>query len=565
MARSRSGRIVAATLVAVLALAIAAVPASASHNQPFNTADFSGYATGNVFYADALDSGDLKVVNVTEAHTGAAVDSKGLTPAISNEMNRVVVAAQAAKKSYGRGAGLELGIANAPADAPQLQLTVSEAAAPEDATASDDLLGDPIMGSPLAYASTLASNANANWSNTTACVLGEDISNGFGLAEDLQLLETGETDETTGKMGAPLVATDADPAKPERSVAWSKSRTYLVPQTGPNAIPGRFGLASEVLMTLAPITIGDTLTIEFLGEWVLTTIAGGVPGSSSVHYGPGDASPDTPLVRILQDGVEQFKLNTQQIFGDTGLTPPPIEGLLELAVAEDPRAIDGNADSAPTITPTNASAALDVVRLKLADGQIGQVRLGHMETQAQVPVGGIDCGIPVFKTARPRGVTVDQSFVVSIRILNPFGCDLTKVKVTDTITTTGDAKFQVLATNPQANQVPAGANRDSGVIVWNDIGTIPKGGERTVTTTIRAQGGGGIIRDVVDVSAVLGNCEGSGEGDQIVGVSRPLQVPVVLRLELPPTGVGTSTATILGALMLLSAAGVAIRQIRRHA
>jgi len=68
---------------------------------------------------------------------------------------------------------------------------------------------------------------------------------------------------------------------------------------------------------------------------------------------------------------------------------------------------------------------------------------------------------------------------------------------------------------------------------------------------------------VADVSAVLGGCEGEGNGTQMVGKSLQLRVPVVLKLKLPPTGVGTSTTTYLTALSLLSLAGVAIRQLRR--
>ena len=104
------------------------------------------------------------------------------------------------------------------------------------------------------------------------------------------------------------------------------------------------------------------------------------------------------------------------------------------------------------------------------------IRIGHMEVKTQVPAGGIDCGIPVTKSASPPGVTVNQSFVVTIKIDNPFGCDLTAVKVVDDITTRGDARFQVVDTNPNANTVPSGSNLDSGTIVWNNIGSIPKGG-----------------------------------------------------------------------------------------
>lgn len=561
--RSRGGKaIILVATVALLALAIGlAAPASAV---PFKDAAFSGYATGNVLYTGALSTGEgadeIKLVNVTEAFTGASVDSKGLK-AIHNEMNRLVVPASALK-SFGRGSGVELGVEKGPDEPNDLALQIAQADAPPSEAVVEDLLG-PLAGGPLLYASALRGEAAANWDNDT-CVIGQDISNGLGHAADVQLLDTGTAPEGQEKLEAPLLATDADPADPERAVAWSKSRTYLTPQTGPNKIPGRWGLASEVRMTIAPITIGDTLTIEFLGEWVLTVTAGGVNGSSSVHYGPGDVSPSTPVLRVIQDNEILGELTTQEIpiLGETGLIIP-IPGVAEIALGEDPRAIGGDADSEETVTATDASAALDVVRVKLLDGTLADIRLGHMEAKAHVPAGGIDCGIPVFKSASPRGVTVNQNFVVTIRIENPYGCDLTNVKVTDVITTEGDAKFSVVDTNPNADTVPAGQNLDSGTIVWNDVGPIAKGGSKSITATIKAQGGGGIIKDIADVSATAANCEGSGDGEQLVGKSLPLRVPVVLKLKLPPTGVGTSTATMLGALALLSLAGVGIRQLRR--
>src|SRR5438093_11946729 len=107
VAVSRRGRIVAAALVAVIALAVAAVPASAV---PFDEASFSGYATGNVLYAHALDTGDLKLVNATEAHSGAVVNSDGIA-AITNEMGRQVFAAAATKRTPARGPGVEAALA----------------------------------------------------------------------------------------------------------------------------------------------------------------------------------------------------------------------------------------------------------------------------------------------------------------------------------------------------------------------------------------------------------------------------------------------------------------------
>jgi hypothetical protein len=563
--------IVAVAAVAILALAIGvAAPASAV---PFNEADFNGYATGNLLFAKALTTGtgtadELMLANVTEGFTGAAVDSNGLKT-INNEMNRLVVGANAAKKSAGRGSGVEFGIAKGPADDNDLELQKAAVQAPPDAADTQELLGVP--GSPLLYASVLRGAATANWSNSATCVLGEDISNGLGYAADLQLVETGETNEN-GTLGAPLVATDAP--SPERRVAQTFSHEFLDVQQNKAGQPIglKFGLSSEVRQTIAPITLfkgtPNQITIEVGGEWILRATAGGIPGSAHITHGVGEVGAQVPLLKILDADnsvLGQLNLHDIPIFPPEGLDVT-IPGVISLVIGEDPRPIgnyDGSQAAPVAANGTSASAAADVVRIVALDGALADIRVGHAEVKAQVPVGGIDCGIPVTKSASPKGVTVDQNFVVTIKIDNPFGCDLNNVKVTDVITTQGDAKFKVVATNPSADTVPSGNNLDSGTIVWNDIGSIPKGGTKSVTTTIKAQGGGGIITDVANVKAVAGNCEGEGNGNNLVGNSRPLKVPVVLKLKLPPTGVGTSTATMLGALALLSLAGVAIRQLRR--
>jgi hypothetical protein len=551
----------AAALAVALTLTVA-LRAGVAAAVPFDRADFSGFATGNVLHADALSSGDVKLVNVEEAWTGAAVASRGLTE-IKNEMNRVVVPASAAKRSYGRGSGLEAGVAVAPPDANQIPLPppATADAPPDSGPVVQEVLSLP--AAPLAYAAVLRGVAGAAWSSSSTCVLGRDLSSGRGFAADVQLVDTGTPNED-GTLGAPLVAADA--SDPSRRVAESFSHTFLDVQRDASGKPLglRFGLSSEVRMTIAPITIAGQVTLEFLGEWVLRATAGGVPGSAHVHYGPGEVSPETPILRILQNGNVTNILRFQDLLTDQGLVVN-IPGVVELAIGEDPRAIGGDADSKPAVAAdgTSASAAVDVVRIKAIGGQVADVRLGHMEVSAQVPAGGIDCGVPVTKSASPRGVTVGQSFIVSIKIDNPFGCDMTSVRVVDEIRTRGDARFQVVATNPPANQVPSGSNLASGTIVWNDIGPIPKGSSKTVTTTIRAQGGGGIIEDIATATATLGRCEGQGEGSQLVGRSLPLQVPVVLQRRLPPTGVGTAGPAAAAALALLGLAALGVRVLRR--
>jgi hypothetical protein len=562
--RGTKKRWVAIAFFAALALTLTATAALAA--TPFNVADFSGYAAGAIVHADALATGTSHTLDAEEALSAASVRSKGLAVEVLSEFGRVVSPnLGVSKKTHGQGSGLELGLTVDPATANQLELQKSEAAAPANSgLITNELLGLP--ASPLAYASVLRGQAEANWSDSSTCVIGKDLSNGLGYAAHAQLVETGTTNDD-GTLGAPLIGAEAP--NPDRQVAFSRSHMFMQVQQDEAGQPKglAFGVASQVIETIAPITLfkgtPNETTIEFLGPWVLTAFAGGIPGTSWVHYGPGQVSPETSVIKIVQAGQDAINVTLQQILGDTGLNIP-IPGIADISIGEAPRKIGGAFGSAPDIAAdgTSAAAAVDVVRVKLLDGSLADIRVGHMEVSTRVPSGGIDCGVPVTKTATPKGVGVGQAFVVSIAVQNPFGCDMTAVKLVDVITTQGSAKFQVLATSPAANAVPSGANLDSGTIVWNDIGPIAKGATKTVTATIRAQGGGGIIEDIATATATLGNCEGEGNGSQLVGSSLPLQVPVVLAKKLVTTGVADSAA-ILAGLALMSIAAVSLRIIRR--
>lgn len=564
-------------LVAILALSFSATAAFGAVD--FEDADFSGYATGTVLHANALEMGGTRVLGVGEAVTGSQVNSNGLTE-IKDEMDRVVTSSPAGKKSAGKGIALEACIAQGNSEQCTLELgdPAHTAAPPSTPVVTNDLVNVP--GDPLIFASVLRGQSQSLWSNDQ-CILGRDIAFGRAHAADVQLINSGGTLPDNSFL-EPLVATDFGQA----GVASSYSHEFMdvARNSAGNPISTVWGLSSEVSMELVPITLfkgtENEVTIQLAGTWKLRASTGGIPGSANIEYGPDETPDDIPLLKIKQPGVPDTNiLFLDQILDALGQGDGieiPASPLVTVHIGEQPRAIGGAFGSAPTqaANGTVASAAVDVVRIVVGDvaegTHLAEIRVGHMEVKAQTPEDGINCGIPVTKTANPPGVSDGQTFVVTIKIDNPFGCDLTAVKVVDDITTTGGAKFDVVDTNPQANTVPPGTNLDSGTIIWNNIGSIPKGESKSVTTTIRGHTSGdppegGEIIDIADVSAVLGNCEGQGNGNAIVGTSLPLRVPVVLKLALPPTGVGTSTGTILAALMLLSLAGVAIRQIKRHA
>jgi uncharacterized repeat protein (TIGR01451 family) len=460
-------------------------------------ADFSGYSTGTVIHADALTLGTTRVLDTEVAFSGATVASKGFGSAIVNELDQTIQPV-GTNRSSGRGSGIEIGAGTTvPAAVDANQIVLSQRAL-ASAPPSTDLITKeigPVKIDPVAYASLLRGQAQARFNEDGTCVLGEDLSTGLGYAADAQLLNLGAATPGNDPFAGAVVATDAP--SPERAVSQSKSITRLIPQVNSaGQATGNFGLMTETRMTIAPVSLLEgtpaPITIEFLGEWVLRTIADGL-NPATVHYGPGAASPETPVLRILQGALPATVLNLQDIplLGQQGLVVD-LPGIATVAIGEDPRAIGGNASSAPVATQdgTEAAAAVDVVRVQLLDNVAGvaalvpglsalDLRIGHMESRAKVPAGGIKCSIPVKKTADKATVNAGDSFTYTINVTNPFAdCELVNVKLVDTITTTAGVKYTITGTNPASSSI------SGGVITFNDIGPIPPKQSKNVTISV---------------------------------------------------------------------------------
>jgi hypothetical protein len=565
------------TLIAALAASLALPFPAARAAAPTALSAFSGTATGAVLHANALEVGGTRLVNVDEAFSGATVNSRGLGTSVRSELKTLVQPRLAAKKSYARGSGLEVGLGVPAGVANQLKLAglAEAAAAPTPKSVTKEI--GPIKLNPLAFASLLHGGASASWPAGNTCPLGRDISRGDGYAADLQLLNTGGLGKV-GNLLKPVLALDA--ATPTRTVAHSTSRTVLVRQTDESGhvIGDNFALMSEVRMTIAPVTLlrgtPSQLTIEFLGEWVMQVVAGGVKGGSFVHYGPGVVSPQTPVLRLLNGlGKVTNILTTQQLLGKSGLVLP--FGPIDIAIGEDPRAIGGSAASLPVTSAdgTHSSAAVDVVRVHISG--IADLRVGHMEASSNVPAGGIVCHLPTAKVASARSVLVGKSFTTTISVFNPFGCDLRHVRVTDTIGTRAGARFAITDTSPNASSFTHGSELAKGLIVWKDIGSIPAGGTKKIRASFTTAGSAGQVRDIADATAIIGSCSGSGgsvtgvaksvTGAHIAGGSKivPVNLSKVLSLKsLPKTGLGT-TALYAGGLLLVTGAFVTRRALKR--
>jgi hypothetical protein len=563
-------RRLAAPLVLLVTCLTALTAGPSAAQVPAPEADYGGFATGTVLHAGALQAGATRVAGVEVAQSNAAVESRGLTERVS-ELGRRISAGDPSHQSSGRGVGLELGLAVDQPEDNQVQLAgVAEAAAaPSTELAVEELA---VPAAPVAYSSTVRGEARAAF-RPDDCALGADLGYGLGFVEDLQLVDTGDAEGD--RLGAPLVATDHD--APARAVSQSVSRTRLVPQTDAagNVTGPHLGLTAETRQTIAPLTLLEgtpaEMTFEFLGEWVLRATATGLAGGARVHYGPGEVSPQTPILRVLDAaGAVTDILSFQDVFGPEGVSIGEV-----VVIGEDPRAIGGDSTSAPEVAGdgTTVSAAVDVLRIQLPPQSpeqfVTDLRVGHMEVSVHVPAGGIRCpDLPVSKTSDPIRVAPGEEFTYTIAVPavpNPYECTLTGVRVVDTISVVeGDITTTVVSSDPPAS------SQDGAQLVWEDVGPIAPGEQRLLHIVVRVDEGStaGLLRNTADVTA---NCP-LQPADSTTQVDVPLTGRVVVDvpevtadeprvLDEPPTeralartGVGEGLLVGCGAALLLAAA-----------
>ncbi|HKY77971.1 MAG TPA: hypothetical protein VJS45_17690 [Acidimicrobiia bacterium] len=514
----------------------------------------AAYGTASVIHAHALQVGDTRLANTDAAFSGAAFAS-GPISEIKNEMARIINPALLAGNAYARGSGLEVGLGIGQSDPNQIVPgSIAEAKAPPSTPLIEEQVPN-VSVPPLVSADLLKGQAQAK--ANSACTTGTDLSYGLGYAANLGLVNS------TVKSAA---------TTPDRSVSQSRSHTFLVPQEGAPSPIRKFGLASETRQTIAPVTLfagtGNEITLEFAGEWVLRTVADGKVGK--VFYGPGNVTPDTPLLRILRPGEENRILSTQDLFGAAGLTID-VSPVLKVSIGAPPRMIGGADNSKPVETGTFAAAAVDVVRVTLLDvaGSLtaADVRIGHMENATAVPEGGIECGIQMSKNTDKPKVGRGETFTWTINVTNPNDCVLTQLKVVDTITADPGIDWTVDSASPTASQKA----KDN--VTWNDIGPLNPGQSKDlkITLTVGSNSGAGLFHDLAKATGVCGPAEGTAGAEAALRV--PLESSVTLDLpevdaalgtllprELPRTG---GLFTLLPGLALMGG-GLMLRSARRR-
>ena len=550
-------------------LASAASPAAAQ----LSATPFSGYGSGDVIAVNALSLGTTQVAGLRAAASGGNVNSgSGGLAARVNEFGQNVGPARADKNAYGRGAAVEAGVLTntiQPVDINQVIISgLAEAYAPPPSPLVRSAIDIPV--NPTLFARTGAGEAQATY-DPVYCPVGKPITFGRGFAENLELL--GATTEPDGSITSPLLGTSVTEGT-ARATTQSRTVTYVIANGD-----GTFGLVSETRQTLAPITLNLGLTsviIEIAGEFGLRTVATGKPGGASVtHLGDPVLTISTVTAGITTPVLSPVTLSS--LIGSGGIGLPAIPGLT-LTLGGQPRALNGAFGTPPQTAAdgTSASGAIDLLRLAVP--LVADIGLFHMEGQVQVPAGGFRCQIPVSKVASVDPVTVGQDFNYVISIPTDaamferfFACDLINISVVDTVTTeSGSPRITLVSAS-------AGGVISGNTVTWANIGNYQRGNPPimlTINARIPTNSGAGVLRDTVNVSAALGNCQGSAiDGSDIVrGNARldgsaitgavTLVAPSVSRGNLAATG-GNSWPLVAGGGFLLAALGLV--RLRRRA
>jgi hypothetical protein len=584
------------------------MPAQAQTPTPPKFLNVKGYAVGMDEHTTLLRSGNTNLAETEVGYGGAVVDgtSAGLGKPILNEYSgnvscpplkddpKACAPATAAKHSFAHGSGIEVGLGTtvpSGADPNQIILAAKASASAPKSSHDRQEIG-PVPGDPIAWASATRGDATANWNSSGlvpgVCVIGDDISRGIGYVADAQLLDAGAA-KADGSMSSPVVSTDYTQLD---DVSQTTSREFLVPNAGH---PNNFGLRSQVVQTIAPVSLLKTpdpqtgvtsvLTLKFLGQWVLDVTATGHSGTAAVHYGPGKVSPETPILQVFNGGTLAGQLLFQDLFGTTG-QDINIPGLVDITLGEAPRALAKAGQppvfgSKPKIAAdgTSVSAAVDVARIQILGGiqGAGTLTVGHMETSAQVPSGGISCPVPVTKAVNPDKIHIGaqpDTARVTFNVLNPYDCDLTNVTLTDAIRQkVGDPDFILLSSDPTADSpsMPTSPLKTADVS-WS-LGTIKQGQHKVVTMDVKSSKNGGVLRDIATASGKLANCKGAGVGGLAIGTLGIGQLtltgvsPAVdINIELARTGPDSRrTAAVGGGIAAIAAAGAFTLRRRRRA
>ncbi|HVV76321.1 MAG TPA: LPXTG cell wall anchor domain-containing protein [Mycobacteriales bacterium] len=483
--------------------------------------------------------------------------------------------------AFGRAAGVSVNLGGGDASIPQIQLTQAEAVSPPpNQVKTARVLNLPLA--PIANVDVQPDIATANTPSTgDFCVLGPNtpLSAGQATIANAEVLPVAT--------GQAVVAVDG--------TVQNNSLEEIVPNNS-----GNFGLSSTTLLHTANIQLfkgipGAEIDIKVINPLALQAFAGG-DNSSFVTYGSGDKQKD---VLSITAGGQTTALTSEQLLGSQGLTID-VDGLLRVQIGGKPT-ISANSNTqvsatadlisiqvislnnttasnvggplAPLLNPilTPVLSALDSVTKQL-DGVLtslgikagADIRIGHFESNAQVPAGGIQCHIPVSKTPSSQTVDAGHPFTVTVSADNPYNCTLTNVSFEDKIDSeTGNVKWTVGNTTPNADS--SSTNSD---VTWTGLPDIKPGGHQDVQITINvpADSPSGKLEDNATVKGTCATGNGPGTANVNLNGAVTLHGPAVRGITphsvtLPNTG-SSPWLPIGGGV--LAATGLTLFALRRR-
>ncbi len=522
------------------------------------TQPFAAYGSAAAVALNAVALGTTQVANTQVAMSAGVVNSTGLSGTVNNQYGQAVGPPQPGKNAYGRGTGVEIGLLTPTvqaADVNQIKLAqLAEAnAAPPSPLITKEI---PISLPGLLTATTARGQAQATY-HPDFCPVGRPLTYGLGFVENLQVLP--------GATGG-LIGTSAT----GNSVTQTRTVTYMVPNGD-----GTYGVVAESQAIVAPVSVaGTNITIDIAGPVGMRTTATGKPGDPR----NGVAYTGTPVLTVRAGAATLLTLSLQDLLGAGGVNLP-IPPLLTLRLGAPPVGLNGTGAPSVAADGTSASGSADTLRLQLLTLpgiSALDVGLGHFEGAVSAPPGGVRCTLPVSKVANPDPVAVGQDVTFTISIPSDpglfnalFACDLINIRAVDTVeVASGAVTFNIVSAD--RGGVVGPANR----VTWENLGSYALGDppiQLNMVVHISSASGDAVIRDIVDVSAALGNCRGRAAGDDMVLGSGQIQGnaitgrfvlngPTIAGGSLAPTG-GDATPLVLGGALALG--GLGLIRLRR--
>jgi hypothetical protein len=554
----------------LMAASVGVVPAASASAQPralagatFQNSSFLTYATGSQVHLSAVKTASSSLANVEQAFSAVSANSGGLTTAITDPATGALVQPSLpTANAYGRGAGLEVGLGVPTATANQIKLGIAEAHSPPIGPVVTKTVV-PINLPGILTAGVLKGIAGAAYL-PSFCPVGQPLAYGEGDAAGV------------GVLGSPPLLSLSGT---QTQTAQSQSRSDLVANSD-----GTFGLQSSVSEHIAPISVnlgaGLSIQISLGGSGVnapitLTTHADGHGNNTAALTNTGTLTVNLVAGAITTPvlNVDITKILPQGLVINAGALPivgPILTALgitLNLTVAGQPHAISGFPTGANAI-----SAAYDLLTLNVGLGalQVAGLAVGHMETGVDLASGAISCTVPVSKVANPTVVTAGNTFTWTISIpssaaaLADSTCDLTNITATDKIKVNSGSPTFTVGTISNGGVY----NTSTSTITWPNLGTYHPGDPPillNVMVSVPSGSSAGVLEDIANVTAGLGNCTGGATGvataigavqNAVIGGTFDLIAPTVNAAG--PTGTGGLATTGSGPLLPWVATGLLV-------